>query len=90
MKTLLRLAALGGLAAFAVQLYRRNQRWDRELPGDRAARRGMGSDDIGAASSRGIDSDQIADTNTISSGNAEQEQRGPQPQDWRGAQNVLE
>ena len=28
-----------------------------------------------------------ADTNSV--GNA-QEQRGPQPQDWRGAQNVLD
>ena len=31
--------------------------------------------------------DQIADTNSIGD---EAQQRGPQPQDWRGAQNVLE
>ena len=34
--------------------------------------------------------DLVADTNTISSGDAERDQRGAQPQDWRGAQNVLE
>jgi hypothetical protein len=32
----------------------------------------------------------IADTNMVHSGDPEAEQRGPQPQDWRGAQNVLE
>jgi hypothetical protein len=32
----------------------------------------------------------IADTNMVHSGDAATEQRGPQPQDWRGAQNVLE
>ena len=90
MTTLRKLATLGGLAAFAVNMYRRNQRWDRELPGDRGERRGMGSDDIGAASGRGMDSDQIADTNTVSSGDAERDRLQPQPQDWRGAQNVRE
>jgi hypothetical protein len=30
----------------------------------------------------------VADTNTVHSGDAEQDQRGRQPQDWRGAQNV--
>jgi hypothetical protein len=32
----------------------------------------------------------IADTNLVHGGDPEAEQRGPQPQDWRGAQNVLE
>ena len=32
----------------------------------------------------------IADTNMVHGGDPEAEQRGPQPQDWRGAQNVLE
>jgi hypothetical protein len=32
----------------------------------------------------------IADTNMVHSGDPEAEQRGAQPQDWRGAQNVLE
>jgi hypothetical protein len=32
----------------------------------------------------------IADTNLIHDGDPAEEQRGPQPQDWRGAQNVLE
>ena len=32
----------------------------------------------------------IADTNMVHSGDPAAEQRGPQPQDWRGAQNVLE
>jgi hypothetical protein len=89
MKTILRLAALGGLAAFAVNLYRRNQRWDRELPGGRGQRRDM-DPHLGIDADTGMHSDQIADTNTISSGDAQRDQRAPQPQDWRGAQNVLE
>ena len=47
-------------------------------------------EDPGGRSSRPRASDSVADTNTVSGGNAAQEQRGPQPQDWRGAQNVLE
>jgi len=31
-----------------------------------------------------------ADSNTVSSGDAPRDQRGQQPQDWRGAQNVLD
>jgi hypothetical protein len=31
----------------------------------------------------------IADSNLVSSGDPEWDQSGPQPQDWRGAQNVL-
>ena len=34
--------------------------------------------------------DLIADTNLVHSGDPAEQQRGPQPQDWRGAQNVLE
>ena len=77
MKTLLKLAGIGALAAIAINIYRRQQYWDRELPGDRAHRRGLSTD-------------QVADTNTVSSGDSVRDQRGPQPQDWRGAQNVLE
>jgi hypothetical protein len=32
----------------------------------------------------------IADTNMVHSADPGEEQRGAQPQDWRGAQNVLE
>ena len=32
----------------------------------------------------------VTDTNMVSSGDAERDQRGSQPQDWRGAQNVLD
>lgn len=32
---------------------------------------------------------QIADSNLVSSGDPDRDQSGPQPQDWRGAQNVL-
>jgi hypothetical protein len=72
MKTLLKLAALGGLAAIAVNLYRRQQRRD-----------------VGAESdNRPID--QVADTNSVVTGDPAARQRAPQPQDWRGAQNVLE
>lgn len=77
MTTLLKLAGIGALAAIAINIYRRQQTWDRELPGDRAQRRGL--------SAR-----QVADTNMVSSGDPSRDQSGPQPQDWRGAQNVLE
>ena len=32
----------------------------------------------------------VPDTNTVSGGDATREQSSPQPQDWRGAQNVLD
>jgi hypothetical protein len=32
----------------------------------------------------------VADTNMVANGDAAREQRAPQPQDWRGAQNVLD
>jgi hypothetical protein len=32
----------------------------------------------------------VADTNLVHGGDPAEEQRGQQPQDWRGAQNVLE
>lgn len=70
MKTLLKLAALGGLVAVAANIYRRQQDWDRELPGDRSQRRGL---------------HQVADTNSVATGDPLQEQSAPQPQDWRGA-----
>jgi hypothetical protein len=35
-------------------------------------------------------SDLVADTNLVHGGDPATEQRGPQPQDWRAAQNVLE
>jgi hypothetical protein len=38
----------------------------------------------------GAAADQVADTNLVHSGDPAIAQRGPQPQDWRGAQNVLE
>lgn len=34
--------------------------------------------------------DIIADTNMVHGGDPEEEQRAPQPQDWRGVQNVVE
>jgi hypothetical protein len=85
MKTLLKLAALGGLAAVAVNIYRRQQqRYDRELPGSRSQRRDLDAE----SGNRPID--QVADTNSVVTGDPAAEQRAPQPQDWRGAQNVLE
>ena len=81
MKTLLKLAGLGALVAVAVGIYRRQQRFDRELPGNRFQLR-SGSTDANAG--------MVADTNMISGGDYEREQRDPQPQDWRGVQNVLE
>jgi hypothetical protein len=37
MKTILKFLALGAIANLAVELYRRKQRWDRELRGNSAA-----------------------------------------------------
>jgi hypothetical protein len=42
------------------------------------------------STSNAVADELIADTNLVHSGDPEAEQRGPQPQDWRGAQNVLE
>lgn len=75
MKALFKLLLFGAIAAIAFEIHRRRQRWDRELRGSRSGRRDLGP---------------VADTNTVVSGDPAQEQRGPQPQDWRGAQNVLE
>lgn len=75
MKSILKLLFLGAIANMAFKVYRRQQRWDRGLPGKRRQPRVI---------------DQVADTNSVVSGDAERKQREPQPQDWRGAQNVLE
>jgi hypothetical protein len=37
----------------------------------------------------GASNDMVADTNSVVTGDAGQAQSDPQPQDWRGAQNVL-
>ncbi len=85
MKTLMKFAVLGGIAAIAMEIYRRQQaRYGRELPGSGSQRRDMDWD------TDNHPMEQVADTNSVVSGDAEAAQRAPQPQDWRGAQNVLE
>ncbi|HUQ10685.1 MAG TPA: hypothetical protein VM146_10260 [Steroidobacteraceae bacterium] len=82
MKTLLKLAALGGLTAIAINLYRRKQSRDGDLPDEQSDLGGMDQN-----MDQGLD--QVADTNSVATGDAAAEQSGAQPQDWRGAQNVL-
>jgi hypothetical protein len=54
--------------------------WLKETPGQQPA---------GSQSGGGFTvGELVADTNTINSGDPGQDQRGRQPQDWRGAQNV--
>lgn len=87
MKTLTKFAVLCGIAALAMEIYRRQaQRYDRRLAGSGAQRGDLDTD----WDPDNHPSEQVADTNSVVTGDPEAEQRAPQPQDWRGAQNVLE
>jgi hypothetical protein len=79
MKTLLKFAMGAAIAGALVNLLLKQMSGDRSSAsrGERFAN--AGDADAGA--------EPVADTNTV--GDAQQE-RGPQPQDWRGAQNVLD
>jgi hypothetical protein len=80
MKTLLRLAIGAAATAAFVNMVRTMKSRD-----GRSSSRSFARDE----SQTNAVSD-TPDTNTIHDGNADDAQRGPQPQDWRGAQNVLE
>jgi hypothetical protein len=61
----------------------------------RRSRSGLSDDnrmteDNEEAGTRGFTLQELADTNSVSSGDATADQSGSQPQDWRGAQNVLD
>lgn len=84
MKTLMKIAVLGGLAALAMEIYQRQRRYDRELRDSRSERRDPDWD------TDNHPLEQVADTNSVVAGDAAAAQRAPQPQDWRGAQNVVE
>lgn len=77
MKTLLKLAIGGALAGALVHMLMKQRSGDVE---DMEA--GGFEEDLAV--------EMVADTNMVSSGDPELRQREPQPQDWRGAQNVLD
>jgi hypothetical protein len=89
MKTLLKFAIGAAIGSTLVHLLmsRRSQE-EAFAPDADASGQGLesASDDATASS---VD-DLVADTNMVTGGNAAQEERMPQPQDWRGAQNVLD
>ena len=76
MKLSLKIAMAAAIAGVLVDMLLRQQRESR-MSRTRAER---------FADASGPE-EQIADTNSVGD---ESQQRGPQPQDWRGAQNVLE
>jgi hypothetical protein len=93
MKALLKIAVTAGVAGALVNMLLKKQRESR------GSSTGEGASDMGGTSamagSAEASNDQNlgnmpSDTNMVSGGNAYEEQRGAQPQDWRGAQNVLE
>ena len=69
------LIKLASLGALVAVAVEFYRRWQ---PDDR---RGLGASN---------DNDMVADTNSVVTGDAGRAQSEPQPQDWRGAQNVLE
>jgi hypothetical protein len=96
MKSLLKLAVGAAIAGALVNM----------LMKQRSGMRQEDQDDEGAASGDGMGDfssrpenagtsgftvgELVADTNTVNSGDASRDQRGQQPQEWRGAQNVLD
>jgi len=90
MNTLLKFAVGAAIGGALVHLLRNGRSGEDELlegEGDiSGAPLETASDDRPASS---VD-ELVTDTNMVSSGDAERDQRGAQPQDWRGAQNVLD
>lgn len=78
MKPMLKIAMAAGFAGFVANMLIKQWRAKRESPNPEAA-----YDD----STRQPAAEVVADTNGVGDENS---QRGAQPQEWRGAQNVLE
>lgn len=94
MKPLLKIAMAAGFAGFVANLLIKRLRAKRESPSraerfDSAAGPEAAYDDSTrqSAGENVTDINGVADTNGVGD---ENKQRGAQPQDWRGAQNVLE
>jgi hypothetical protein len=86
MKTIFKLAVGAAIAGALVNmLMKQQQRSGNRMFGQ--GRQGSFDDAVDMGSEGASSTESVADTNTI--GN-EQNQRGSQPQDWRGAQNVLD
>ena len=88
MKPLLKIAMVAGLAGVVAKLMIKQWRTNRGSPSraerfDTAAEPEAAYDD----STRQPAAEVVADTNGVGD---ENQQRGAQPQDWRGAQNVLD
>jgi hypothetical protein len=77
MKPLTRLVLGAAIVAAFVNMIRMKNAWDRP-----ARRAGSGERPAPGA--------EMADTNAVHDGDPAAEQDRPQPQDWRGAQNVTE
>jgi hypothetical protein len=94
MKSLFKLAVGAAIAGALVNLLmkqasgRRNER-SGDQDGIREGRSGSDHENVGSGAGFTVE-ELVADTNAVSSGDAARDQRGQQPQEWRGAQNVLD
>jgi hypothetical protein len=83
MKSLIKLAVGAAIAGALVNLLMKQASGRRNEPSD--------EEHENAGTGAGFTVEElVADTNTVSSGDAARDQRGQQPQEWRGAQNVLD
>jgi ribosomal protein L27 len=92
MNALLKIAVTAGVAGALVTMVLKKQRQSRDSSAS-ANDSSVGASPIAGAPEASNDQslgNMASDTNMVSGGNAYEEQRGTQPQDWRGAQNVLE
>jgi len=89
MKTLLKFAIGAAIGSALVHLLM-NQRPDEESLSPEADASGPPPESASDEATASSPDELVADTNTVSRGDAAQEQRAPQPQEWRGAQNVLD
>jgi hypothetical protein len=87
MKTLLKFAIGAAIGSTLVHLLMNRRSQDEAFDAGTSSQPVESASDEAPASS--VD-DLVTDTNMVTGGNAAQEQRAPQPQDWRGAQNVLD
>lgn len=87
MKTILKIAMAAGIAGALVNMLMKRRARNRGDQPDEF----LGKHARPRTSSAEFSAEEVvADTNGISSGDATRDQRSPQPQDWRGAQNVLD